>query len=111
MIADGPNSPAERLGFRFVSAALEAGQQINKVFFFHDAVTILNHPLASEWERLTESVSCELQACVAASERRQTPAPPPGWAFASLASWWDDVLHADRVVRFGPQITGTSENG
>jgi len=109
MIADGPGSVSEKLGRQFVEAALRQ-HLVELVFFYHRGVNVMGDGLlAQRWVALVADGPSRLVACSAATERRlSSPSAPAGWEVTGLASWWDAVLTADRVIRFGPGLCSAS---
>ena len=80
LISEGPYThQASDSAFQFVKAALRAGHEIVRVFFYHDGVyngTRLSAPpsddrdVVARWAELSEQHEVDLTVCVAASLRR-----------------------------------------
>jgi tRNA 2-thiouridine synthesizing protein D len=118
-----PSSQLTQSALRFVTAALDAGHRIERVFFYHDGVLNglgtaastdhTSHPV-SRWCSLGEQAGIKLILCVSAAYRRgvldaemaaekgQAANLANGFAIAGLGQWMDAALDADRVIRFGP---------
>ena len=118
-----PSSELTHSALRFVAAALAAGHQIERVFFYHDGVLNglgtaastdhTSHPVSC-WRSLGEQAGIKLVLCVSAALRRgvldaemaeeygQAGNLAAGFSIAGLGQWMDAALEADRVIRFGP---------
>ncbi len=120
------SSPASQQGsqtaLRFARAALAAGHQIYRVFFYHDGVhnglatEVLpqdEHSIPEGWRQLQEQHGVDLVLCISASLRRgvldgreaqryqrQADTVRPGFALSGLGQWVDAALHADRTLTF-----------
>ena len=111
-------SHAAMTGFQFSKAALMAGHEIVRVFFYHDGVYnafISARPgetVVPDWTGLAQEHSVELVFCIAADERRgltgastgagqAAGTPLAGFIAGGLGLWVDACLRAGRVVRFG----------
>ena len=79
-VSEGPyNHEASVTAINYVKAALEAGHEIFRVFFYHDGVnngTKLATPpqddmnIQKTWSELAEAHNIDLVVCVAAAQRR-----------------------------------------
>jgi tRNA 2-thiouridine synthesizing protein D len=108
---------------RFTQATLEAGHEVLRVFFYHDAVqtaSVLIAPpqdeidITAEWQSVAQSHDLELIACIASclrrgildeteAERYEKPAAniADGFTIAGLGQMIDACMNADRVMTFG----------
>lgn len=118
------SSQSATTALRFVSAALESGHSIYRVFFYHDAVNSANQlitPPQDEinipqcWQQLAQSHQIDLVVCVASAlrrgvidateaERYEKPAHNLDKPFdiSGLGQLVDASLVSDRLVTFGP---------
>jgi tRNA 2-thiouridine synthesizing protein D len=116
------SSQASSTALRFARAATAAGHKIERVFFYHDGVTVANDSivapqyesdLPSEWTALAGKHNFELAVCIAASLKRgivneseqkryETPSATlkPGFEIVGLGQLIDAVLNADRLLTF-----------
>ena len=80
VVNEGPyQHQASDTAFHFASAALDAGHEIYRVFFYHDGVnnaSRLTTPpqddrhIVNRWTALAEEHNLDLVVCVAAAQRR-----------------------------------------
>ena len=80
MVSEGPYThQASDTAYHFTKAALEAGHEIFRVFFYHDGVnngTRLTSPpqddrnIVARWTELAEKHDLDMVVCVAAAQRR-----------------------------------------
>jgi tRNA 2-thiouridine synthesizing protein D len=104
----GPNPPAE-VAYQFIKAALKAGHEIVRVFFYRDGVleafpqTVGTPPDRPDWGALAHGSGIDLVLCVAALERRGLSGaePRPGFRTGGLGLWMEACLLADRTLVFG----------
>ncbi len=124
LVNEGPYThQASDSAYYFVEAALRAGHEIVRVFFYHDGVnngTRLSVPpqddrnVSERWSALAEQHGVELILCVAAAQRRgmldedeskrggkDTDNIAPGFAISGLGQLIDAGIQADRLVVFG----------
>lgn len=124
LINEGPYThQASDTAYHFIEAALRAGHEIVRVFFYHDGVnngTRLSVPpqddrnISERWSTLAEQHGVELILCVAAAQRRgmldedeakraskDTNNIAPGFAISGLGQLIDAGIQADRLVVFG----------
>ena len=109
--------------WRFATAALDAGHDLYRVFFYHDAVhggTRLGCAPADEpdrtarWQQLHRDHGVDLVVCVAAAQRRGVVDAAladmheldannlaPGFRIGGLGLLIEACLEADRMVQFG----------
>ena len=84
LVNEGPyQHQASDSAYQFVRAALDAGHEVFRVFFYHDGVhngTRLAVPpqddrnVVERWSALAEERELDLVLCVAAAQRRGSPA-------------------------------------
>ena len=118
------SSQASSSALRFARAATAAGHEIERVFFYHDGVTVANasivaphdeSDLPGEWTALAGEHKFELAVCIAASlkrgivneseqQRYETPGATlkPGFEIVGLGQLIDAVLNSDRLLTFAP---------
>jgi tRNA 2-thiouridine synthesizing protein D len=116
------SSQAARSALRFVEAALAAGHDIHRVFFYHDAVQTANVlvvapqdelDVGARWSEIATRHGVELGVCVAAAlrrgivdageaERYERPAANlrPPFVILGLGQLVEAALESDRVVTF-----------
>ena len=80
MVSEGPYThQASDTAYHFTKAALDAGHEIFRVFFYHDGVnngTRLTTPpqddrnIVARWTALAEEHDLDMVVCVAAAQRR-----------------------------------------
>lgn len=107
----------------FCQAALGAGHQIYRLFFYedgvHNAQTLAVWPqdernLGTDWAELIRSNQLDAVVCVASALKRgvlneeeaaryekSAAGLDPAWEISGLGQWVDACLHSDRVVSFG----------
>lgn len=115
-------SQLARTAYQFACAAIKAGHQVSKVFFYQEGV--LNgaattvpandeFDLVEAWQRLAHDHGVALETCVAAALRRgiiseqeatqhqlSTATLAEGFSLAGLGALADALLTADRVMQF-----------
>ena len=95
-----------------MSAALAAGHEVPRVFFYHDGVNVatrLSLPPQDErhiqqnWTALAREHGVDLVVCVAAALRRgiKDEVLAPGFRISGLGQLVDSGIKADRFVTFG----------
>jgi tRNA 2-thiouridine synthesizing protein D len=116
-------SQAAATAYRYVSAALERGHEIYRVFFYGEGVhtaTALAAPPQDEtdlfhrWQSLGKAHDLDLVVCIAAALRRgicdpaearrhEKPASnlAPGFELSGLGQLVDAAIHSDRLITFG----------
>jgi len=123
-VNEGPYThQASDSAYKFVSAALEKGHEIYRVFFYHDGVnnaTRLTTPpqddrnVVNRWSDLAEKHGVDLVVCVAAAQRRgiadadeakrngkDADNLAPGFRISGLGQLIEAGIQADRLVVFG----------
>jgi len=124
LINEGPYThQASDSAWHFTEAALRAGHDIVRVFFYHDGVnngTRLSVPpqddrnVSERWSELGQQHELELILCVAAAQRRglldedeakragkDSNNIAPGFQISGLGQLIDAGIQADRTVVFG----------
>ena len=113
MINEGPYThQSADTAWLFARAALAAGHQISRVFFYHDGVnnaTRLTEPpqddrhIVNRWSSLKDQHGVDLVVCVAAALRRgiKDEVLAPGFRISGLGQLVDGGIKSDRTVVFG----------
>jgi len=124
MVNEGPYThQASDTAYNFIVAALAAGHEIFRVFFYHDGVnngTRLTTPpqddrhIVNRWSELSKAHDLDLVVCVAAAQRRgivdQDEAKrngkdadniAPGFRISGLGQLIEAGIQADRLLVFG----------
>ena len=123
-VNEGPyQHQASDSAYQFAKAALEAGHEVYRVFFYHDGVnngTRLTTPpqddrnVVTRWSELAEEHELDLVICVAAAQRRgiadadeskrngkDADNIAPGFRISGLGQLIEAGIQADRLVVFG----------
>lgn len=124
LINEGPyNHQAADSAYQFAKAALEAGHEIFRVFFYHDGVnnaTRLAVPpqddrnITVNWQELQKEHDLDLVVCIAAAQRRgildedeakrqgkDANNIAEGFRISGLGQLIEAGIQADRLVTFG----------
>lgn len=124
LINEGPyNHQAADSAYQFTKAALEAGHEIFRVFFYHDGVnnaTRLAVPpqddrnITVNWQELQKEHDLDLVVCIAAAQRRgildedeakrqgkDANNIAEGFRISGLGQLIEAGIQADRLVTFG----------
>ena len=113
LVSEGPYThQASDSAFNFAAAALAAGHEVMRVFFYHDGVynaTRLTEPpqddrhIVNRWSSLKDQHGVDLVVCVAAALRRgiKDEVLAPGFRISGLGQLIDAGIKADRTVTFG----------
>ncbi len=124
LINEGPYThQASDSAYHFTEAALRAGHEVVRVFFYHDGVnngTRLSVPpqddrnISQRWSALAQQYEVELILCVAAAQRRglldddeakragkDSSNMAPGFQISGLGQLIDAGIQADRLIVFG----------
>jgi tRNA 2-thiouridine synthesizing protein D len=124
LVNEGPYThEASDSAYHFASAALRAGHEIVRVFFYHDGVnngTRLSVPpqddrnISERWAKLAQEHDVELILCVAAAQRRglldedeakragkDSNNMAEGFQISGLGQLIDAGIQADRLIVFG----------
>ena len=123
-INEGPYThEAATTALNFVRAAVEAGHEIFRIFFYHDGVnngTRYTTPpqddrnIVATWSELAEKHNLDLVLCVAAAQRRGIADEgeqqrngldgnniAPGFRISGLGQLIEAGIESDRLVVFG----------
>jgi tRNA 2-thiouridine synthesizing protein D len=123
-VNEGPyQHQASDTAFNFTKAAIDAGHEIFRVFFYHDGVnngTRFTTPpqddrnVVKKWSDLAEAHDLDLVVCVAAAQRRGIVDEgeqerngkdgnniAPGFRISGLGQLIEAGIQADRLVVFG----------
>jgi len=109
--------------YQFIKAALGAGHEITRVFFYKEGVyhafRYVTPPddevnITQRWSCLASEYSVDLVVCISAAQRRgllemreakrqgqQDNNVADGFRIAGLGLWVEAVLEADRFLEFG----------
>ena len=124
MVNEGPYThQASDTAFNFTKAALEAGHEIFRIFFYHDGVnngTRMTTPpqddrhVVNRWSELAEQHGLDMVVCVAAAQRRgildveeakrngkDGDNIAPGFRISGLGQLIEACIQADRLLVFG----------
>ena len=124
LVNEGPYThQASDSAYHFTEAALRAGHEVVRVFFYHDGVnngTRLSVPpqddrnIVERWSALAQQYDLELILCVAAAQRRglldedearragkDSNNIAPGFEISGLGQLIDAGIQADRLIVFG----------
>ena len=113
LVSEGPyQHEASDSAYLFCKAAIEAGHDIDRVFFYHDGVnnaTKLTEPpqddrdIVTRWVKLGEDYGVDLVVCVAAALRRgiKDENLASGFRISGLGQLVESGIQADRLVVFG----------
>lgn len=124
MVSEGPyQHQASDTAFMFTRAALEAGHEIYRIFFYHDGVnngTRLAMPpqddrnITNRWSELAKEHGLDLVICVAAAQRRgivdedeakrngkDADNLAEGFRISGLGQLIDAGIESDRLLVFG----------
>lgn len=124
LVNEGPyQHQASDSAYQFVRAALDAGHEVFRVFFYHDGVhngTRLAVPpqddrnVAERWSALAQERGLDLVLCVAAAQRRglldadeakrhgkDVDNIAPGFRISGLGQLIEAAVQSDRLVTFG----------
>lgn len=113
LINEGPyQHQASDTAYLFAKAALSKGNEIDRIFFYHDGVnnsSSLTEPpqddrnIVERWSKLAEEHSVDLVVCVAAALRRgiKDENLAPGFRISGLGQLIETGIQADRLVTFG----------
>lgn len=124
LVNEGPyQHQASDSAYQFVRAALDAGHEVFRVFFYHDGVhngTRLAVPpqddrnVVERWSALAAERELDLVLCVAAAQRRglldadeakrhgkDVDNIAPGFRISGLGQLIEAAVQSDRLVTFG----------
>ncbi|RLA08654.1 MAG: sulfurtransferase complex subunit TusD [Gammaproteobacteria bacterium] len=123
-INEGPyQHQSSDTAYQFTKAALEAGHEIFRVFFYHDAVNVAtrlaippqdDRNITKLWQELAEQHKLDLVVCIAAAQRRglldEAEAKrqgkdanniATGFRISGLGQLIEAGIQADRLIVFG----------
>ena len=123
-VNEGPyNHEASVSALNYIKAALEAGHEIFRVFFYHDGVnngTRYTSPpqddvhIANRWSELADKHGLDLVVCVAAAQRRGIVDEgeqqrqgkdgnniAPGFRISGLGQLIEAGIQSERLIVFG----------
>ena len=123
-VNEGPYThQASDTAYNFTKAAIEAGHEIVRVFFYHDGVnnaTRLTVPpqddrnLQQQWSELGKANNLDMVVCIAAAQRRgildedeakrqgkDANNIAEGFRISGLGQLIDAGINADRMITFG----------
>ena len=113
LVNEGPfTHQASDTAYRFVTAALEKGHEVPRVFFYHDGVNNANslsepqsddRNLVKLWGELAESHGIDLVVCIAAALRRgiKDDILASGFRISGLGQLVEAGIDNDRLLVFG----------
>lgn len=113
LVSEGPyNHQASDTAWQFANAAIAAGHEVMRVFFYHDGVynaTRFTEPpqddrhIVNRWSALAADHKVDLVVCIAAGQRRgiREEVLAPGFRISGLGQLIDSGVKADRLVTFG----------
>ena len=124
LVCEGPYThQASDTAYQFSNAALNAGHEIVRIFFYHDGVynaSRLTAPpsddrnVVSRWIELSERHGFDLAVCIAASLRRGILSPQSAQHYgkdvsnlsssfkvAGMGYFFEGSIMADRTIVFG----------
>jgi len=124
LVNEGPyQHQASDSAYQFTRAALTAGHEVFRIFFYHDGVnngTRLTVPpqddrnVVDRWSELAQEHSLDLVLCVAAAQRRglldadeakrhkkDADNIAPGFRISGLGQLIEAAIQSDRLVTFG----------
>ena len=124
LVNEGPyQHQASDTAYLFVSAALDAGHEVMRVFFYHDGVNngtrLMTPPqddrhIQKRWSALAKDKEVDLVLCVAACQRRgmvddgerdrngkDATNIAEGFRISGLGQLIEAGVEADRLVTFG----------
>jgi tRNA 2-thiouridine synthesizing protein D len=124
MVSAGPyQHQAADSAYHFASAAIAAGHNVDRVFFYHDGVnngTRLTTPpqddrnIVARWSALATEYEVDLVLCVAAAQRRglvdegeakrngkDADNLAPGFRISGLGQLIESAIECDRLITFG----------
>jgi len=113
LVSEGPYThQASDTAYQFAAAAITAGHEVMRVFFYHDGVynaTRLTEPpqddrhIVNRWSALKEQHQVDLVVCVAAALRRGIKEEnlAQGFRISGLGQLVEAGIKCDRLVTFG----------
>ena len=124
LINEGPfTHQAADTAYQFAKAAIAAGHEIFRVFFYHDGVNNASdfavppqddRNVTDNWVKLAEANKIDMVVCIAAAQRRglldaneaqrqgkRGDNIAPGFRISGLGQLVEAGIEADRLVTFG----------
>ena len=124
MVSEGPyQHQAADSAYQFARAAIAAGHNVDRIFFYHDGVnngTRLTTPpqddrnVVARWSALAAEHDVDLVLCVAAAQRRglvdegeakrngkDADNIAPGFRISGLGQLIESAIECDRLITFG----------
>jgi tRNA 2-thiouridine synthesizing protein D len=124
VVNEGPyQHQASDSAYKFIEAALEAGHEIFRVFFYHDGVNNAtrytippqdDRNIQVRWSELAEKHDMDLVVCIAAAQRRgildaneaerqgkDGDNIAPGFRISGLGQLIEAGIQCDRLITFG----------
>lgn len=113
LVNEGPyQHQASDSAYLFCRAAIAAGHEVMRVFFYHDGVNNANklseppqddRHIVKRWSELAQQHGVDLVVCVAAALRRgiKDEVLAPGFRISGLGQLIEAGIEADRLVTFG----------
>jgi tRNA 2-thiouridine synthesizing protein D len=117
------SSQSAATALRFATAAVKAGHDLYRVFFYHDAVNAGNslitppqdeNNIPEQWQQLASNNGAELIICISSALKRGVLDPTEanrydkaasnladGFDISGLGQLVDAAIHSDRLVTFG----------
>lgn len=95
------NTSEPSLAIPFALSLLNAGHQLEQVFFYHDgsATAALNNPLAAQWVELSAEYNIVLNTCISAAKLRDVEVKTP-FNIVGMGELIEAQMTSDRVVSF-----------
>ncbi|GAB6049293.1 sulfurtransferase complex subunit TusD [Hydrogenophilus islandicus] len=113
LVNEGPyQHQASDSAYLFCRAAIAAGHEVSRVFFYHDGVYNAmksaeppqdDRNIVKRWSQLAADHGVDLVVCVAAGLRRgiKDEHLAPGFRISGLGQLIEAGIEADRLVTFG----------
>ena len=123
LILSSANHSSSESAFRFAQAAIAAGHEVERVFFYADGALQASklqqpaqgfEPIFLRWQQLSEEHNIDLVVCIAAAlkrgicdeqeaERYNLPAAnlASGFSLSGLGQLVDSAINSERVITFG----------
>lgn len=117
------HSNAGHTAYQFISAALQQGHEVSRVFFYHDGIYQAfkystppddEFQFTAQWSALAKCHHIDLVVCISAAQRRgllcsdeaerqgkKDDDLAPGFRISGLGQLVDAMVQADRFIIFG----------
>lgn len=124
ILAPPYSGQATATALRFANAVISSGNQLYRVFFYHDGVQTANELICppqdelhipEQWQQLTQNSKVDLVVCVGSALKRGVLDASeadrynkkhhnlkPEFEISGLGQLVDAAIHSDRLVTFGP---------